>query len=130
MPRKRATKRAPKKKSKTRTLKIKAMHPGGDLVSIQISARLKRIPKGMKITKALLADMVRRKADTSYGYWDGKKVVGASEGDDPSGIELKIVRWRNPNRKQASDRAWRTGSQAHAWGSLRQAISAAGFAFR
>lgn len=84
----------------------------------------------MKITRALLADMVRAKAESSYGYWDGGTVVGAVEGDDPPGIELKIQRWRNPKRKRSSDRAWRSGSQAHAWGSLRYALSAAGFAFR
>lgn len=117
-------------KTKTKTLRFTVQHPGGDLVSIQVSARLKRVPKGMKITKALLADMVRRKAETSGGYWDGRRVVGASEGKNPPGIELKIIRWKNPDRKNASDRNWRSGTQADAWGSLRNPLSAAASAIR
>lgn len=108
-----------------------AHHPGGDLVSIQISARLKRVPKGLKITKALLADMVRRKAASSAGFWDGTDtVVGARAGKDPKGIELKIVRWRNPGRKSSGLRGWRSGTQADAWGSLRAALEAAAFTVR
>jgi hypothetical protein len=130
--RKKSRKKARKKKPlKTRTMAtIKAQHPGGDLVSIQISARLKRVPKGLKITKQLLADMIRHKAETSAGIWDGGTVVGAAEGDDPPGIELKITRWRNPSRRDVGDRGWRSGSQAQAWGSLRAVLAAAGLAFR
>lgn len=123
-------KKASRKPVKVKTLTIRAMHPGGDLVSIQISARLKRVPKGMRITKALLADMVRRKAESSAGFWDGSRVVGAASGDDPPGIELKIVQWKNPTRRKSGDRAWRQGSQAAAWGSLRYALAAAGIKFR
>ncbi len=120
-----------RKSGKTRHLKIMAHHPGGDLVSIQISARLKRVPKGLRITKRLLADMVRRKAETSAGFWDGKSsVTGAREGIDPKGIELKIIRWRNPGRNRAGLRGWRSGSQADAWGSLRNPLSAAAFSIR
>jgi hypothetical protein len=114
-----------------RKLRIMAHHPGGDLVSIQISARLKRVPKGLKITKALLADMVRRKAESSAGFWDGSSsVVGARAGKDPKGIELKIIRWRNPGRKSSGLRGWRQGTQADAWGSLREPLAAAGATFR
>jgi|SRR5579863_3585260 len=119
-----------RKRGKTKSFRMKIAHPGGDLVSIQVSARLKRVPKGMRITKALLADMVRRKAETSGGYWNGNRVVGAAEGIDPPGIELRIVRWKNPDRKTAAGRAWRTGKQADAWGSLRHALTGAAFAFR
>jgi hypothetical protein len=124
-------KRRRKKSGTTMTLRIRAHHPGGDLVSIQISARLKRVPKGIKITKALLADMIRRKAQTSAGEWDGKDSVrGAREGIDPKGITLKIVRWRNPGRNRAGLRGWRTGTQADAWGSLRNPLAAAAISFR
>ncbi len=120
-----------KKSGKIKHLRIMAHHPGGDLVSIQISARLKRVPKGLRITKALLADMVRRKAETSAGYWDGNNaVLGAKAGKDPKGIELKIVRWRNPGRNSAGLRGWRSGIQADAWGSLRNPLAAAAFTFR
>lgn len=120
-----------KTKAKVVTKKFTMMtrHPGGDLVSIQISARLKKVPKGLKITKALLADMVVRKAETSAGYWDGKTVRGAREGKNPRGIELKITRWKNPDRKHAGLRGWRSGSQADAWGSLRNPLAAAAFEF-
>lgn len=125
-----ASRKRKRKTSKTKTLRIMAHHPGGDLVSIQIAARLKRVPKGLKITKALLADMVRRKAATSAGFWDANKVVGASEGKNPAGIELKIIRWRNPGRNSASLRGWRSGSQADAWGSLRHPLTAAALTVR
>lgn len=118
------------KSSRVKTLRIKVRHPGGDLVSIQIAARLKRVPKGLRITKALLADMVRKKAAASDGFWDGHKVAGAHEGADPPGIELRIIRWRNPSRKRSSDRSWRSGSQADAWGSLRNPLAAAAIAIR
>lgn len=111
-----------RKNKRTRILKFKVAHGSGDLVSIQISAKLKRVPKGLKITKQLLADLVRHKALTSSGQWDGRNVIGAREGDDPPGIELKIIRWRNPGRKSSSDRGWREGPQAEAWGSLWQII--------
>lgn len=120
-----------KRTSKTKRFSFKVRHPGGDLVSIQISARLKRVPKGLKITKALLADMVKRKAETSAGFWDGAQVVGAKEGRDPRGIELKIIRWRNPGRSRSGLRGWRDyGPQADRWGSLRYAIAGAAFAIR
>lgn len=120
-----------KKRSSTRRLGLRGRHRG-DPVSIQISVRLKRVPKGMKITHDLLSAMVRRKAETSSGYWDQRRgrVIGAREGKDPSGIELKIVQWKNPGRNSGKDRAWRKGSQADAWGSLRQVIERASIRFR
>lgn len=124
-----AGKKRRKKTGVTKTLRIKTRTSSGDLVSIQIAARLKRVPKGLKITKALLSDMVYRKARTSAGQWDGYKVVGAKEGIDPKGIKLTIVRWRNPGRKRGLS-GWRTGTQADAWGSLRNPIAASGPAFR
>lgn len=125
--RKRAKKKRARKKSTStvRSMKISTKTSSGDLVSIQISAQLKRVPKGLKITKALLSDMVQRKARTSDGYWDGYSVVGAKEGIDPKGIKLKIVRWRNPGRNRRGLRGWRDGNQADAWGSLRNPIAAA-----
>lgn len=102
----------------------------GDPVSIQISVHLKRIPKGMRITKQLLEAMIRRKAETSSGHWDGKsRVVGAREGKDPKGIEIKINSWKNPSRK-SRDRGDRDyGPQADRWGSLWQIIERAPIRF-
>jgi hypothetical protein len=108
----------------------------GDPVSIQITVRLKRIPKGMRITKKLLTEMIRRKAETSRGHWDAmaQTVVGAKEGKTPPGIELEITRWKNPARKKGMLRTWRypegaRGDQADAWGSLWQIIANARIVF-
>lgn len=115
---------------KTRTVALKGRHHG-DPVSIQISVRLKRIPKGMRITKKLLEAMIRRKAETSAGHWDGKsKVSGAHEGIDPPGIELKIQSWKNPDRQRGRDRKDRNyGPQSDRWGSLWQIIERAPIRF-
>jgi hypothetical protein len=106
-----------------------------DLVAIQISAELRKVPKGFKITRKLLSEAIRRKAETSTGEWDGFRVVGASEGIEPSGIRLLIVRWKNPGRNSRSLRSWRYASddpreQADAWGSLRRIISGARLSIR
>lgn len=128
-----AGKKRKKKVPVIKTFKFASHFAGGDLVTIQIAARLKKVPKGLKVTKALLADMVRRKAATSSGFWDGRTVVGAKEGIDPRGIELRITRWKNPDRKRRGLRGWRTSppaTQAEAWGSLRHPIAAAAIAYR
>jgi hypothetical protein len=104
----------------------------GDPVSIQISVRLKRVPKGVKITRKLLEDMIRRKAETSAGQWDAtsQSVRGAREGKDPKGVELKIISWKNPDRQRGKDRAARDyGPQADRWGSLWQIITRAPIRF-
>jgi hypothetical protein len=69
--------------------------------------------------------MIRRKARTSKGRWDphSQSVVGAKEGKDPKGIELKITSWRNPGRSKRGMRSNRDyGPQADRWGSLWQII--------
>lgn len=98
----------------------------GDLVRIQIVAQMRKVPKGMKISKDLLTSMVRHKADTSEGQWDGTQVAGAVEGEDPKGIKLLIIRWSNPERhgakkyyRYAEDNP---SDQADAWGSLRRVL--------
>jgi hypothetical protein len=116
-----------RRRIKTRRATLKGRYKG-DPVSIQISVRLKRVPKGVKISRALLEDMIRRKAETSSGHWDAKKkrVVGAREGKDPKGIELRITSWKNPDRQKARDRTDRDyGPQSDRWGSLWQAITRA-----
>lgn len=123
MPKKRRKKSKPKKIT-AKTFTMQARESSGDLVKIQIHARLKRVPKGMKITKKLLESMVRRKAELSGGQWDGgmRMTVGAHEGPNPKGIELEIVRWSNPSRKGTLGN-WRAAySQADAWGSLRRVL--------
>jgi len=107
------------KKLSNKKFAIRSKHSSGDLVEIQLSATLKRVPKGVKITGKLLAEMVKHKAETSVGRWTGRKAAGCREGKNPPGIELKITRWRNPSRK-GKLRQWRTGSQAEAWGTLRR----------
>lgn len=120
-----------KKAAKPQKITLEAGMPGGDPLRFQVAAIIKR-PKHVKLTKELLAEMVRRKAAGSAGLWDGTKVVGATEGPDPSGIKLKITSWRNPKRKgEAKNRANRShGTQAERWGSLRRAIEKARIVFR
>lgn len=121
-----STKRKPAKTSTTKKIKFTLRESSGDLVQIQIAAHIKKAPKGIKITRALLNDMIRRKAKTSRGRWYGNGVRGAVEGVDPKGIYLEITRWRNPSRSRGKrgrgGDEWRTGSQADAWGSLRRIL--------
>jgi len=107
----------------------------GDLVAIQISAQLNRVPKGFKITREILEEMIRNKANSSEGHWNGYTVEGAKEGDDPPGIRLLIIRWKNPDRDLPEDRGYRYATddpeeQAQAWGSLRRIISSAALSVR
>jgi hypothetical protein len=125
-----AKKRKRKAKAAVRKFNMRARFASGDLVRIQISAHLKRVPKGIKITKALLADMIRRKAADSAGQWDGHGVAGAREGKNPRGIVLKITRWQNPQRKKGKRGQRDYGSQADRWGSLRYALSQPNFVLR
>lgn len=123
-----------RKKSKgAQTIKrlIKVRHASGDLVAFQVSATVKR-PKGVRLTAELLEQMVIRKAETSLGQYNPEsgKVDGAKEGEEPSGVRLKIIRWKNPDRKNTTA-GWRNyGSQADRWGSLRLAIANSKFDFR
>ena len=97
----------------------------GDPVKVQISVTGK-LRKGWKLTKKLLDEMIRRKAETSAGKWDPKtqSVKGAREGKDPKGLKLTITSWTNPGRQKAGDRRSRNyGSQADRWGSLWQIIA-------
>ncbi len=113
---------------KTKTVTVKSKTPSGDPVSFQIAITMHR-PSNVKLTKELLRDMIRHKAETSAGTYEHKTgtVRGAREGRDPVGVTMKITRWRNPARKGAADnRTYRShGSQADRWGSLRLAIAGA-----
>ena len=109
----------------------------GDLVAIQISIKIsKEIKnlfrrKGWKFTRELIESMIREKADTSTGVWANDHCEGCKQGNDPVGIELKIIRWRNPDRLASEDQGWRYANpdspseQDDAWGSLRRIISSA-----
>jgi hypothetical protein len=125
-----------RRKLKKKAKEFQINPSSGDLVAIQISARLKPgVPKKL-ITRALLEQMIRRKADTSAGQWDGFQVAGAMEGIDPTGIKLSIIRWKNPDRLADEDTGWRyadpdsPSEQADAWGSLRRIISHAPLSVR
>lgn len=120
---KRTTKKTKTQKPKlTRYYNFKVGSGFGDFLEIQVSAKLKRVPVGVKITRAMIQEMIRDKALDSSGQWNGVRVVGAREGRNPPGIELTIIRWRNANRKKTSS-GWRSGDQADAWGSLRRPIA-------
>lgn len=110
----------------------------GDLVAIQIAVRVSaevkkemRRKKGLKLSRELIESMIRHKAETSTGHWDGDHCSGCMQGDDPTGIELKIIRWRNPDRLAAEDTDWRyadpdsPSEQDDAWGTLRRIIQTA-----
>ena len=114
---------------KTTKRTLKARMPSGDPVSIQFSITVRR-PSGVKLTSALLSEMVRQKALGSTGQYDPKsgRTKGAKAGPNPRGVTLKIIRWRNPDRR-GKLKAWRSGTQAEAWGSLRHAFKNANFNF-
>lgn len=117
---KKQAKKQLKKKPVEKKFQINIRQSSGDLVQIQIAARLHKVPKGFKITRELLSAFIRKKASESRGQWKQKAgvVEGAKEGANPPGIELRIIRWRNPDRKSRGLRTWRYGTQADAWGSL------------
>jgi hypothetical protein len=116
----------------------------GDLVAIQIAIRVSKEVKNamrrkrnpLKLTRELLEDMIRHKADTSTGEWVVDHCEGCMQGDDPTGIELKIIRWRNPDRLAAEDQGWRyadpdsASEQDDAWGTLRRIIKTAPLGIR
>lgn len=127
------TRRALKKKAKK---EFRIRPSSGDLVAIQIAAFLDRVPKGFKMTRTLMDEMIRHKANTSRGEWNGEYVVGAHEGENPPGIRLVILRWKNPDRLATEDSGYRYANpdspseQADAWGSLRRIISSAPLSVR
>lgn len=105
----------------------------GDLVAIQIAVRVSKEVKESKIklSRELLENLIRHKAETSTGVWSNDHCSGCKQGDDPTGIELKIIRWRNPDRLADDDQGWRYANpdspseQDDAWGTLRRIIQTA-----
>lgn len=109
----------------------------GDLVAIQISVRVnKHVAKDVKLSRALLEDMIRHKAATSTGTWMTDHCSGCMQGDDPTGIKLSIIRWKNPDRLAGEDAGWRyadpdsPSEQDDAWGTLRRIIETAPLGIR
>jgi ribosomal protein S26 len=108
----------------------------GDLVAIQIAIRTKKgVPK-KSLSRKLIEELIRHKAETSTGYWDVNHCVNCKQGDDAPGIQLAIIRWRNPDRLAEEDTGWRyadpdsPSEQDDAWGTLRQIISTAPLGIR
>lgn len=111
----------------------------GDLVAIQIAVRvsaeikkaMRRKRNPLKLTREVIESMIRHKAETSTGQWENDHCAGCMQGDDPYGIELKIIRWRNPDRLAVEDQGWRYANpdspaeQDDAWGTLRRIIQTA-----
>jgi|ERR1700677_2224493 len=108
----------------------------GDLVAIQISIRVSKFAKDLMkknggFTRALVESMIRQKAETSTGVWSADHCEGCKQGDNPTGIELKIIRWKNPDRLAVEDAGWRyadpdsVSAQDDAWGTLRRIIQTA-----
>lgn len=112
----------------------------GDLVAIQIAIRVSaEVKKAMNrrgknklvLSREVLESMIRHKAETSTGHWDGDHCSGCMQGDDPTGIQLLIIRWRNPDRLVDEDQGWRyadpdsPSEQDDAWGTLRRVIQTA-----
>lgn len=127
-----------KKKGKRFTIRKSS----GDLVAIQIAVRVSKFVTNamrrnkIKLSRQLVESMIRHKAETSRGQWNGTYVEGAHEGDDPPGIHLAIIRWKNPDRLADEDSGWRyanpdsSSEQADAWGSLRRIIQVAPLGIR
>lgn len=111
----------------------------GDLVAIQLAIRvsaevkkaMRRRLNPLKLSRELLESMIRHKAETSTGHWVSNHCEGCMQGDDPVGIELKIIRWRNPDRLASEGQGWTYANpdspseQDDAWGTLRRIIRTA-----
>jgi hypothetical protein len=108
----------------------------GDLVAIQIAVRLKKgVPK-KALSRELIQNLIRHKAETSTGHWNLDHCENCQQGDDPPGIQLAIIRWRNPDRLADEDTGWRyadpdsPSEQDEAWGTLRRIIQTAPLGIR
>lgn len=91
--RKRKKKRAPYHRRKDKTLPKKEMRISGsvtgskgDPLDFQISAKVK-LPRGFKLSAKVLTQAIRYRI---------------KKGRSPRGMQLKIIRWRNPDRKFTS----------------------------
>lgn len=101
-----------------------------DAVSVQIAVILDhKLKKKYKLSRKVLEQAVMRKAEGSAGIFARGHVVGAREGPNPKGMKLLIKKWRNPSRR-GHKAAWRTGTQADAWGSLRGLLRSARIVFK
>lgn len=129
-----------KAKHSKKTHRIKR-DSSGDLLSVQISVKLKRVPKGFKFTRAMIEELIRKKALLSTGEWiqrpGGGFAYNCKAGPNPPGIELTIISWTNPDRYGRSsgerfpidDLPVGTG-QDEAWGTLRRPIISGRFAIQ
>jgi hypothetical protein len=83
------------------------------------------------LSRELLENLIRHKAETSTGHWDNDHCSGCRQGEDPPGMQLAIIRWRNPDRLAEEDTGWRyadpdsPSEQDDAWGTLRRIIQTA-----
>lgn len=103
----------------------------GDLVTIQLAIRLKKgVPK-KALSRALLENLIRHKAETSTGHWVNDHCEGCKQGEDAPGFHIAIIRWKNPDRLAVEDQGYRyadpdsPSEQDDAWGTLRRVISTA-----
>lgn len=78
----------------------------GDKFAAQIGVRFE-MPDGFKPTPALVRAAIRYRI---------------KRGHDAPRTHTRILRWRNPGRRQSEDRAWRQGNQSDAWTTLGQVI--------
>jgi hypothetical protein len=75
--------------------KVKKKKRAVDPVEVQLSVRA-RVPKGTRVTRTLLDEVVDR--------W--------AHGRPVRGFEVQVVRWRNSARQRPQDRAWRHAKTA------------------
>jgi hypothetical protein len=108
----------------------------GDLVAIQIVVRTKKgIPRKI-LSRELIENLIRHKAKTSTGQWSADHCEGCKQGEDPPGMHLAIIRWKNPDRLTQEDQGWRYADpdseeeQDAAWGTLRRIIQSASLGVR
>ena len=81
----------------------------GDDFAAQISVRFD-MPAGFRPTRALVQEAIEHRI---------------RHGEDAPHVRTRILRWRNPGRRRAEDRAWRQGNQPDAWNTLSNVIRAA-----
>lgn len=134
MPKSRAHKNArdrSRRKLKKGKEKYVIRKSSGDLVAIQIAVRLKKGISKKSLSRELIENLIRHKAETSTGTWVNDHCEGCRQGADPTGISLVIIRWKNPDRLASEDQGWRYADpdseqeQDEAWGTLRRIIQTA-----
>lgn len=89
--------------------KNRRRHGKPDPLQVQLSVRLKLHPSAT-LHPSVIQEAIDYKIET---------------GEDPIGMEVRIVKWRNPARLTAEKRRWQVDTQEEMWRSLGNALRGA-----